>query len=74
MSQNYTVVAGKVIDSPSFFGSNPAEVKDGPRKGIRVLENEERRSAIYRRQISAGTTDETTGCASLDAMPCWQRA
>jgi diguanylate cyclase (GGDEF)-like protein len=34
----------------------------------RVLENEERRSAIYRRQISAGATDETTGCASLDAL------
>ena len=34
----------------------------------RVLENEERRSAMYRRQISAGTTDETTGCASLDAL------
>jgi diguanylate cyclase (GGDEF)-like protein len=34
----------------------------------RVLENEERRSAIYRRQISAGTTDELTGCASLDAL------
>jgi len=34
----------------------------------RVLENEERRSAIYRRQISAGTTDETTGVASLDAL------
>jgi diguanylate cyclase (GGDEF)-like protein len=34
----------------------------------RVLENEERRSAMYRRQISAGTTDEMTGCASLDAL------
>lgn len=34
----------------------------------RVLENEERRSAIYRRQVSAGTTDELTGCASLDAL------
>jgi len=34
----------------------------------RVLENEDRRSAIYRRQISAGTTDELTGCASLDAL------
>ncbi|HLQ57886.1 MAG TPA: diguanylate cyclase [Gemmatimonadales bacterium] len=34
----------------------------------RVLENEERRSAIYRRQISAGATDETTGCGSLDAL------
>jgi len=34
----------------------------------RVLENEERRSAIYRRQVSAGTTDALTGCASLDAL------
>jgi diguanylate cyclase (GGDEF)-like protein len=34
----------------------------------RVLENEERRAAIYRRQISAGTTDELTGVASLDAL------
>jgi diguanylate cyclase (GGDEF)-like protein len=34
----------------------------------RVLENEERRSAIYRRQISAGATDALTGCASLDAL------
>jgi diguanylate cyclase (GGDEF)-like protein len=34
----------------------------------RVLENEERRAAIYRRQISAGATDPLTGCASLDAL------
>jgi hypothetical protein len=41
LSQNYTVVAGKVIDSPSFFGTNPAEIKQGPRKGMRVLAAEE---------------------------------
>src|SRR5438309_536063 len=34
----------------------------------RVLENEERRAAIYRRQISAGATDPLTGCASLDSL------
>jgi two-component system cell cycle response regulator len=34
----------------------------------RVLENEGRRAAIYRRQISAGVTDVVTGCASLDAL------
>lgn len=34
----------------------------------RVLENDGRRSAIYRRQISAGQTDGLTGCASLDAL------
>ncbi|HXQ30092.1 MAG TPA: diguanylate cyclase [Gemmatimonadales bacterium] len=34
----------------------------------RVLENGERRAAMYRRQISAGVTDAVTGCASLDAL------
>ena len=37
LSQNYTVVNGKVVDAPSFFGSNPAEVRIGPRAGLRVL-------------------------------------
>ncbi|HEV2698107.1 MAG TPA: DUF3500 domain-containing protein [Terriglobales bacterium] len=37
ISQNYTVVNGKVISGPSFFGSNPAEVRQGPRKGLRPL-------------------------------------
>ncbi len=37
VSQNYTVANGQVVDGPSFFGSNPAEVKQGPRKGLRAL-------------------------------------
>lgn len=36
-SQNYTVVNGQVVDGPSFFGCNPAEVRQGPRKGLRTL-------------------------------------
>lgn len=41
VSQNFTIVNGKVVGSPSFFGSNPAEVREGPRKGLRVLGREE---------------------------------
>ena len=41
LSQNYTVVNGKVIDAPSFFGANPAEVRQGPRKGLRTLAGED---------------------------------
>jgi hypothetical protein len=41
LSQNYTVVNGKVIDGPSFFGSNPAEVQLGLRKGLRTLAGED---------------------------------
>ena len=41
LSQNYTVVNGKIVDGPSFFGANPAEVLQGPRKGLRTLAGED---------------------------------
>lgn len=41
LSQNYTVVNGSVIDGPSFFGANPAEVRQGSRKGLRTLAGED---------------------------------
>ncbi|MEO8295040.1 MAG: diguanylate cyclase [Gemmatimonadota bacterium] len=34
----------------------------------RLLETEERRAGIYRRQMQAGATDPLTGCGSLDAL------
>jgi hypothetical protein len=42
VSLNFTIVNGTLVTaSPSFFGSNPAEVRDGPRKGLRILAAEE---------------------------------
>jgi hypothetical protein len=41
LSQNYTMVNGSVVDGPSFFGANPAEVRQGPRKGLRTLAGED---------------------------------
>ncbi|MBL9188554.1 MAG: DUF3500 domain-containing protein [Opitutaceae bacterium] len=42
LSFNFTVVGGKhVFYAPSFMGTNPAEVRSGPRKGERVLAAEE---------------------------------
>jgi uncharacterized protein DUF3500 len=41
LSQNYTVVNGQVVDAPSFFGANPAEVRQGPRKGLRTMAGED---------------------------------
>jgi len=38
---NFTVVNGQVVGSPNFLGTNPAEVREGPRKGLRVLAVEE---------------------------------
>lgn len=41
LSQSYTAANGQVVDGPSFFGSNPAEVRQGPRKGLRTLAGED---------------------------------
>jgi len=42
LSLNFTIVDGdKVSATPSFMGTNPGEVKAGPRKGLRVLGREE---------------------------------
>ena len=42
LSVNYTVSEGRVVSAtPSFFGANPAEVKDGAEKGLRILKDEE---------------------------------
>ena len=42
VSLHFTVVNGTMVaSSPSFFGSNPAEVRDGPKKGLRILGAEE---------------------------------
>jgi hypothetical protein len=39
---NITMNNGKIVSgTPTFLGSNPAEVRDGPRKGLRVLAREE---------------------------------
>ncbi|HYG76638.1 MAG TPA: DUF3500 domain-containing protein [Planctomycetota bacterium] len=38
LSLNFTIIAGKyVIGAPSFMGSNPENILDGPRKGQRTL-------------------------------------
>ncbi len=42
VSLNFTIVNGNMVSAaPHFFGSNPAEVRDGAKKGLRVLGFEE---------------------------------
>jgi hypothetical protein len=42
VSLNFTIVNGAIVSTaPHFFGANPAEVKDGPKKGLRLLGYEE---------------------------------
>lgn len=41
VSLNFTVVNGALAFAPFFFGVFPADVKEGPKKGLRLLKNEE---------------------------------
>ena len=42
LSLNFTIVGDKgAVGGPTFMGTNPGEVKSGPRKGVRVLGEEE---------------------------------
>ncbi|MBM3847307.1 MAG: DUF3500 domain-containing protein [Verrucomicrobia bacterium] len=42
LSLNFTIEGGSVaVGAPSFMGTNPGEVLEGPRKGLRVLGHEE---------------------------------
>jgi hypothetical protein len=42
ISVNFTLIDDKpIVFSPSFFGSNPAVVREGPQKGTRALREEE---------------------------------
>ena len=41
LSLNFTIADGRIASSPTFLGANPAEVREGPRKGLRVLGAEE---------------------------------
>src|SRR3989440_12010115 len=55
VSVNYTIVKGEFISAtPSFLGANPAEVRQGPRRGLRVLAGEE----DLGRQFVKSLTDE----------------
>jgi hypothetical protein len=55
ISVNFTLVDGKpIVFAPSFFGSNPAVVKDGPQAGKRALREEEESA----RALMAAFTEE----------------
>lgn len=62
LSINITIVKGKMVSvTPSFFGSNPAEVKAGPFKGLKVLAEEE----DLARELAKSLTAEQAGKAVI---------
>jgi hypothetical protein len=54
LSFNFVVVDGKVVSTtPQFFGANPADVKEGPKKGVRALAREEDLARSLARSLTA---------------------
>ena len=55
VSMNFTIAGPKAVAgaAPSFLGANPAEVKSGPRKGLRLLAEEEDKARALVKSLSA---------------------
>src|SRR5947209_8242097 len=67
LSANFTIVNGELLAAtPSFMGSNPGEVRSGPRKGLRVLADEE---DLGRNLIKALTPDQRKKTIFTDSAP-----
>jgi hypothetical protein len=65
LSANFTIIKGEFFGgTPSFLGANPAEVRQGPRQGTRVLAAEE----DLARQLVKSLTDEQRKTAVFDAV------
>lgn len=63
LAQNFTIVDGKIVAAtPNFFASNPGEVREGPRAGLRVLAGEE---DVARRLVQS--LDETQKAKAVTA-------
>jgi len=67
LSLNFVVRGDSVLAAtPAFFGSNPAEVRDGPRKGLRVLGEEE---DLGRQFVNSLTPDQQTIAIITNVAP-----
>lgn len=67
LSLNMTVIHGEGISvTPSFFGANPAEVRHGPDKGLRILREEEDSARSLVRSLN---TEQLHQCTIYPTAP-----
>ncbi|MGE0440816.1 MAG: diguanylate cyclase [Gemmatimonadales bacterium] len=62
------LVVRTTLPRPNLTVDEVAFVETLAASTARLLEHEERRATIYRRQASAGVVDALTGCGGLDAL------
>jgi hypothetical protein len=67
LSLNFTLEDGRIVSAtPAFFGSNPAEVRQGPREGLRALAEIEDRAI---RLVQALDDDQKKQAIASDKAP-----
>ena len=67
LSINVSIVDGKLVAvTPSFFGSNPANVLQGPRQGLRTLADEE---LLARKLVKSLSDEQRTVAVINDVAP-----
>jgi hypothetical protein len=67
LSVNYSIVNGELIaGTPSFMGTNPGEVRAGPRKGVRILGEEEE---LGRKLVKSLTEQQRGKAVFTDSAP-----
>jgi len=60
VSLHFNVVNGSIVAAaPTFFGSNPADVRDGPKKGLRILGAEEDGARALLESLDASQREKT---------------
>ncbi|MDX1679874.1 MAG: DUF3500 domain-containing protein [Akkermansiaceae bacterium] len=77
LSLNFAIVGDQVALTPSFFGSNPAHVREGEHEGLQVLEREElaardlalRVDARLRREAAPEKLSQQEGVIYTDRPP-----
>ncbi len=67
ISLNFTVARDRIAAGPSFFGANPAEIRQGERKGLRALAAEEDRGRELVTALDSGQRE--TAIVSPKAYP-----
>ncbi len=72
LSLNFTLDKGAIVSAtPAFFGSNPGEVRSGPRQGLRTLADLEDRAL---RLLQALTVDQKKAAVTAEKAPSDIRA
>ncbi len=66
VSLNFSSVTGEVAVTPAFFGANPAEVRGGPKAGLRVLAAEEE---LARELLGSLDTSQRAGAVIETGVP-----